>query len=762
MRYYATLFAVIALLLLPACSSEWWSGGEEPPATAITVPLEIKANTLIAQIGETVALTAQPSDTNVAITEYRWTFSDGRSLSGKDVSVSFPADGVINVKLEASSQGTPVGNAETQLSVVAVGALAPAAYGFPAVLGDLNGDRTLELDDTLLAAQAAKGLVPLEAEQINNADMDRDGRVDDDDIALMQKAVLRSEPLPRALFDSSARPGAVLAMVSPDLLPTGSSVEIRVDGVASPQVLRIVRGYASFIVPKTDLKHGAPAAVELVVAGSVRDRFTLTILDPAPLPTDRIADVSKFMGEIEAGMGAQQDALRAQITDMALSDDDREALLAASAAGLKEFRAAREELVTLMSGEQGDRVASQFQQALYANGLAEFRSGVDVAATGQRALGQGAAAGVPDRLCDVVLPSLCALKRSSELLDTGAGVVSGACSVAAASVFLVGVGAGLDGPAIEGAALAAFVNVCVRFSVAIEVSAVVGDLVTPIEPGLRLTADKTTLAQAESAILRTEITFVGYQNLCGLGLTRGGEALINKVLGEKIVYRLMRNNAALNIMARVFSRIGGTAYNAFLGYLRDGVSNALSGSQLTGALGNFATGLCGTIQGGFAQAVAANILQPPAADEGILQFLPNGTAQYSCPPPGPVFKSRIDIVGTKELCGGKIARANVGITCATSPVTITMGDNGAALDDIYEVLVGGRTVLTSSTPTRSVSVTIQLPKGRTDVIMRGLAAPDGIGTYFISFAGAAVVGGDALTGTDLVPGATKRFTIEVF
>lgn len=113
------------------------------------------------------------------------------------------------------------------------------------------------------------------------------------------------------------------------------------------------------------------------------------------------------------------------------------------------------------------------------------------------------------------------------------------------------------------------------------------------------------------------------------------------------------------------------------------------------------------------------------------------------------------------MCGGTAGKATEIVGCSTSDVGIIMGDNGSALDDIYEVIIGGQTVLTSNVPVRSVSTTVPLPAGRNEVLMRGLAAPDGIGTYFIIFTGAAVVGGDALSGSDLTPGVTKRFIIEV-
>ena len=113
------------------------------------------------------------------------------------------------------------------------------------------------------------------------------------------------------------------------------------------------------------------------------------------------------------------------------------------------------------------------------------------------------------------------------------------------------------------------------------------------------------------------------------------------------------------------------------------------------------------------------------------------------------------------MCDG-LGKATEIVGCSTSDVLITMGDNGSALDDIFEVIVAGQTVLTSSAPVRSVSASVPIPGGQTEVLMRGLAAPDGVGTYFITFSSnARVVGGDSLSGSDLTPGVTKRFIIEV-
>jgi hypothetical protein len=124
-------------------------------------------------------------------------------------------------------------------------------------------------------------------------------------------------------------------------------------------------------------------------------------------------------------------------------------------------------------------------------------------------------------------------------------------------------------------------------------------------------------------------------------------------------------------------------------------------------------------------------------------------------------KTSISLLGKLQLCETQPATTQVDLLCATRVVTITMGDNGNLLDDIFEVVINGSTVLTSSVPVTTVSTTVSLPVGRTAVQMRGLAAPDGVGTYFIRFTGATVVSGDPLSGTDLTPGVVKTFVVEV-
>jgi hypothetical protein len=145
---------------------------------------------------------------------------------------------------------------------------------------------------------------------------------------------------------------------------------------------------------------------------------------------------------------------------------------------------------------------------------------------------------------------------------------------------------------------------------------------------------------------------------------------------------------------------------------------------------------------------------------GTRTFPGDGTADYMCPTQGSSSADSVTFTVSLQLCD-KTQEKTATVSCRSRPVTITMGDNGNLLDDIFEVKVEGQTVLTSSAPVTSISTTINLPVGDHGVQMVGRAAPDGVGTYFIQFSGATVIGGDPLSGSDLTPGVVKSFTIRV-
>jgi len=93
--------------------------------------------------------------------------------------------------------------------------------------------------------------------------------------------------------------------------------------------------------------------------------------------------------------------------------------------------------------------------------------------------------------------------------------------------------------------------------------------------------------------------------------------------------------------------------------------------------------------------------------------------------------------------------------------TITFGDNGNLTDDTFALYVDGDLLRSMIKPAVSVDVDVTLSTGQHHVVMRGITAPDQIGTYYISFpSGITIISGDATSGEDMTAGVTKSWTIE--
>jgi len=101
-------------------------------------------------------------------------------------------------------------------------------------------------------------------------------------------------------------------------------------------------------------------------------------------------------------------------------------------------------------------------------------------------------------------------------------------------------------------------------------------------------------------------------------------------------------------------------------------------------------------------------------------------------------------------------------TVELSSISMTVCDNGGAKDDAFQLYVNGAlegsVYATSSSYCKTFNPTVNV--GTNTAMLQGIEAPDGVGTYSISFSGV-TVSGAALSGSDLTPGVTKNYTFEV-
>ena len=96
-------------------------------------------------------------------------------------------------------------------------------------------------------------------------------------------------------------------------------------------------------------------------------------------------------------------------------------------------------------------------------------------------------------------------------------------------------------------------------------------------------------------------------------------------------------------------------------------------------------------------------------------------------------------------------------------VKITVTDSGGVKDDAFSLYVDGKFLGTmyASNADYSETYSAGLGAGPHTAMLLGVEAPDSIGTYSISFSGVQNLGGDARSGSDLVPGVRKYYYFEV-
>ncbi len=92
----------------------------------------------------------------------------------------------------------------------------------------------------------------------------------------------------------------------------------------------------------------------------------------------------------------------------------------------------------------------------------------------------------------------------------------------------------------------------------------------------------------------------------------------------------------------------------------------------------------------------------------------------------------------------------------TVPVRIILGDSGTLIVDTYALYIDGELVRTMSVPERFVLFDLELEVGMHDATLRGIPAPDQIGTYGIVF-----LEDVTNVGGDLVANVERHFTFTV-
>ncbi len=691
-----------------------------------------------------------------------WSFSDGQD----DIPVEFGAPGIYGYVVRSITSIVTVGSTSGVLIVSdEAAAPRPPFPGFPAVWGDTGANGTLGLDDLLLAAQASRGLYTLGNEGVSAADLNLNGKLDETDLALVASALLQEQALPTAMLQTDIRPYQNVTIVSPLLLDPHASVRVSV-GDYSVEPMRALHGYASFIVPDDTF---GPSSRTVAVKVKVLDVFgtqvaeaetTATVLPIAVSTTDPKADVTAFLNEYIAALNAHAAAVETYIaTHGGLSPEQVGILKGFALGAARDMQALATRVAALMDNPGGDDLARYVQFVLLSNGLETFRTSAGPGAFAALA----PVALTPSDVCDVLVPGICGLKQTAAKVHKATQMLSATCELTSLQVVVNAFPITEDSAFWNNVVMKRLLAECSAVAPRLEFATLVLDLVEELTGiGIVMTSDKSEMASGETATISTHVRAHGLANLCDRASAPDFEGFLTRYIEEK-VHRRVLSRADYLFLAETYQRFGGGFYAGLAAanqppvsepQLRDAVV-ALS-QQACAHIQTNGTGASGLLAD--ARDFALTVSQP-----GAISYNTDGTASVMCPDPASQTGPFQTVSAEKQLCSGATLgsfTANLDITCGAGRVTITMGDNGATTDDIFEVVYAGKTILTTSSPTASTSVTVAMPRGQNTVELRGRAASDGVGDYFISFDGAATLSGET-TGTDLTPGVTKTFVIEV-
>lgn len=707
---------------------------------------------------------------NIDIEEVQldWIASDGQSNQGSEVSFNFTEAGVYEITASYESNGETISESVTLLVYDIDGNIPD--LDLPELIGDANGDGEVNLADALLVKQVTNRLqADLTGEERRNADIDFDGNITELDSKFIAEMHLKGTKLPSYIASDAVLPGAKVLIISPELLEVGMDYQVQVgDASLDVDLFTAIPGYGNFFVPfdyatpNTESVDGGVFPVTVLKNGVAVDEFSLTILPTEPLPDDPRVEIELFFTQLEDIVAIHNQGLLEYAQTAGLNDVEQQAILASSEQALEEILVSITELRSVLARPGSDALAELVLRGMRANGLSEFNEIYEALSNPTSASSLATFSRLsPDEVCDNLIPKLCFAQSAFKGIGLGLKVVSGACDVllglTAVAILFPG-----DGPLGDAVGLATWTLACGRLEASLKLVKVLTSLLGSIDIDLSLKTSTNTPSSGNPATITAAAQPLGLDDLCSIGAGKGAKAL-SKKLAERVVGEIIRDGATGKLLQGIFQAGGEKLLQKFFDAVQGRVGEILDSSGLDKALSELADYACTAIDSntGALNLPANRVLKGPNPDFGSLSFNSDGTAEYSCPDPSEnVSTGLITFTAEKKLCKTTQIKT-ISLTCETKPVGITIGDNGSLNDDIFEVVINGSSVLTSSSPTRSISTTVQLPVGQTTVTMLGRAAPDGVGTYFIEFSGASVIGGSPTSGSDLIPGSSKTFTIDV-
>lgn len=342
---------------------------------------------------------------------------EGGSASGPEgeaeQTLTFDATGDHRVRVVASDGAGGVTETATMVRIY------PA--GGRHVLGDLNDDTLLTQVDVDMLREELLGRAELTSVARERADVDLDFRIDDDDLAMLEEAVVRGDGAPRRLSPTSGSRGRLVRIIHPGLLNPGAQARVRF-GDAEPLLpIRGRPGYATTLVPLI-FTEASEVELALEVGGDVVETWRFSILaspETSAEPGDLVVKSMTLLAEVAPRLTERTEALLAAVED---ADEADKAPLRAVAATAAEILATEPTRFIEAFSELDPEARALFEELALANGLADAYADLEAAA---QTFESGLSVGASDKMIDAI----CFARDYVEAMQTVARINTVAASI---------------------------------------------------------------------------------------------------------------------------------------------------------------------------------------------------------------------------------------------------------------------------------------------------------------------------------------------
>lgn len=560
--------AFLLSVVLSACSSGGGGGNNTSTAPSgpvglnpvisintnnITIPAfstDISVSKQIALVDEEITFSVAIAENTNPITTYEWTFDDGTTLIGSEVTKAFMVEGIYEAKVTVSDSTGEQEIASTVVNIVPAQAVSVPEFA-GSRYGDVNGDGVIDSADVLIVENHINGVSLIsDIDSLNAADIDLDQQISNADVALIQQAVDSSWPT--SISVTSGIPSTPIMLMLPQLLDLATDIQVELSTGQSLTPQRLLPGYASFTLPLEELTittgvfEEKDIEIRVLADGAVAHTFSFHVEIPEELsstPGEVLKQNVELLDEKLVELRANVETL---LTNAGATVEERDLILHILQTAEDNILQAQSDYREILNGI--DDVTLSFVEKLTVSGKTKLIENVTAATSSNVQKGQQA---VGSRALD--LPSGCSVSSglvlmlsvtnarvaNSDLIEPIADALSTTCSVISEVSDLF--------PTLKPSSVA-----CESAAVALTMGSSLIDTITTVLPEMRnnlsLTATPDTVSTDETADISIS---VGLDNteFCDASL----QSLTSKLTGmimQKILKKI-RQKVSLAIVTKI-------------------------------------------------------------------------------------------------------------------------------------------------------------------------------------------------------------------